>query len=130
MINGIAGQIYIPYFVNMQKLFFTVCFIYLCVSISAQRKIDVLHYKYEIELSDQSDSIKGKATITIRFLEEIDSFALDIKSQNAYDEKGISALLNNEDTTNMASALHKDDKFNIIPFRTNKKGVEITYVIM
>ena len=130
MINGIAGQIYLPYFVNMQKLFFTVCFISLCVSISAQRKIDVLHYKYEIELSDQSDSIKGKATITIRFLEEIDSFALDIKSQNAYDEKGISALLNNEDTTNMASVLHKDDKFNIIPVRKIKKGEERTYVIM
>ena len=79
MINGIAGQIYLPYFVNMQKLFFTVCFISLCVSINAQRKIDVLHYKYELELSDQSDSIKGKDTITIRFLEEIDSFALDIK---------------------------------------------------
>ena len=96
----------------MQKILFTVCFISLCVSINAQRKIDVLHYKYEIELSDQSDSIKGKATITIRFLEEIDSFALDIKSQKVNDKKGISVLLSNGDTTYMASVLHKDDKFN------------------
>ena len=114
----------------MQKVLFTACFIFLFISINAQRKIDVLHYKYEIELSDQSDSIKGKATITIRFLEEVDHFALDLKSQNTYDKKGISALLIGEDKTYMASVLHKDDKFNIVPVRKIKRGEERTYVII
>jgi aminopeptidase N len=45
-------------------LFFTILLSFVA---TGQRNIDVLHYKYEIGLSDQTDSIKGKATITVKF---------------------------------------------------------------
>src|SRR5688500_15537755 len=57
----------------------------------AQRAIDVQHYHFEIELSDRSDAITGKATITVRFLEDMPAFELDLMSVK--DEKGMQALL-------------------------------------
>ena len=43
--------------------------------------IDVLHYKFELELNDQSDTIKGKATIFLRFLHRSESILLDFAAQ-------------------------------------------------
>lgn len=64
----------------MQKILFIACFISPFTSTSAQSKIDVLHYRYEIELSDMSDSVKGKASIQIKFNQETDNFSLDLKA--------------------------------------------------
>ncbi|MEI9944441.1 MAG: M1 family metallopeptidase [Chitinophagaceae bacterium] len=100
-----------------------------CLSMYAQRKIDVLHYKYELELSDKSDTIKGKASITIKFLQDIDTFALGIKSQSAVNEFGLHAMLMNEDKYYMASVYFSNDKFNIIPSRKIKAGDTRTYLI-
>ncbi|MGQ0738590.1 MAG: M1 family aminopeptidase [Bacteroidota bacterium] len=47
-----------------------------------QSKIDVLHYKYEIDLSDNHDSIYGKAGILVKFLEPASGIEL-----NLYHEK-------------------------------------------
>ena len=105
----------------MQKIAFTVCLSLCLSSLFAQRVIDVLHYKYEIKLSDLSDSIQGKATIKVKFLEETASFALDIKSQNSNDKKGISPVLISEDSIYTGAVLHKDDKFIITPNRKIKK---------
>ncbi|TMI65919.1 MAG: M1 family metallopeptidase [Bacteroidetes bacterium] len=43
----------------------------------SQSVIDVLHYRYELELSDKTDSIKGKASITVKFLNPTDNLSLD-----------------------------------------------------
>lgn len=64
----------------MQKILFIACFISPFISTNAQSKIDVLHYRYEIELSDMSDSVKGKASIQIKFNQETDNFSLDLKA--------------------------------------------------
>ncbi|MEO5562030.1 MAG: M1 family metallopeptidase [Chitinophagaceae bacterium] len=48
----------------------------------SQSNIDVQHYKYEIELSDQSDSIKGNATIIVKFLQESDNLSFDFMAIN------------------------------------------------
>lgn len=48
----------------------------------AQSVIDVQHYKYEIELSDKSDTIKGKATITMQFTEGASQFWINLTSRN------------------------------------------------
>ncbi|HEX7846367.1 MAG TPA: M1 family metallopeptidase [Chitinophagaceae bacterium] len=52
----------------------------LCSSlfVAAQSDIDVLHYKFEIELNDNNDSIKGKATISLRFLHRSEKIILDL----------------------------------------------------
>lgn len=46
-----------------------------------QGSIDVLHYKFEIELSDKSDIINGKATIQVKFLQPVSGIVFDLKTQ-------------------------------------------------
>src|SRR5258705_10890115 len=67
----------------------------LCLSlhVAAQSNMDVLHYKYEIELNDQNDTIYGKATIqfVIKKREEkipLNLAIFDLKNRNA-DGKGM-----------------------------------------
>lgn len=50
--------------------------------------IDVLHYTFNLQLSDENNLIKGQAAVTIKFLQTIPSFDLDIvKKKN--DGKGM-----------------------------------------
>jgi aminopeptidase N len=51
-------------------------------SSSAQNNIDVLHYKFELNLNDKNDTIYGVAEIKIRFLQPSSSFFIDLTSQN------------------------------------------------
>ncbi len=48
----------------MKKSLITVCLIFFSVLALAQRNIDVLHYKFSIELNDNNDTIYGSAAIT------------------------------------------------------------------
>ncbi|HUM66878.1 MAG TPA: M1 family peptidase, partial [Chitinophagaceae bacterium] len=66
----------------MTKLIFSTGLVLLSVTAFGQRDIDVLHYKYEIELSDRSDSIKAKATIQAKFNQPSDRVWLDLASPN------------------------------------------------
>ena len=75
----------------MLKVLFSTSLILLFIDASAQNNIDVLHYKYEIELSDLSDTIKGKATIQVKFNQAAEKFSLDLA---AIDKKGKGMLAN------------------------------------
>jgi len=44
--------------------------------------IDVLHYRFEIELSDSSDVIWCKAELMIQFKKELNEFTLDLSAKN------------------------------------------------
>lgn len=46
------------------------------------RAIDVLSYRFEIDLNDTSDVIRGLAHIEIAFREDVESFHLDLVSQH------------------------------------------------
>lgn len=94
----------------------------------SQKNIDVLHYKYEIELSDRSDSIYGKASVTIRFPETVDSFTLDLKNSIASSKKGMTAFVMFGKVYG-AHAYQKGDKLFIIPGHSIKKGDERTFDI-
>lgn len=48
----------------------------------AQGNFDVLHYKFEIALSDESDTLKGKASITLQFSQPSNSVSLNLTSLN------------------------------------------------
>ena len=56
----------------------------------SQSNIDVIHYKFEIELSDNNDSVKGNAFVTVKFTQPSDRFSLSLsspsrgKGMNAY----------------------------------------------
>ncbi|HEY6503093.1 MAG TPA: M1 family aminopeptidase [Chitinophagaceae bacterium] len=48
------------------------------LSVNAQKNINVLHYRYEIELNDKDDTIRGKATITFITLNELKEVVFDL----------------------------------------------------
>ncbi len=62
----------------MRKQFF----LFFCIAIFysaafTQNTIDVLHYRYELELNDKNDSIYGKAAITVQFLQPTGRVSFD-----------------------------------------------------
>ncbi|MFI5138385.1 MAG: M1 family metallopeptidase [Sphingobacteriales bacterium] len=62
-------------------------FILLC-SFSAKAQIqfpaiDVQHYDFAIQLNDTNDTIKGKATVKIKFLKDVPGFALNLIKTNS-----------------------------------------------
>jgi aminopeptidase N len=61
----------------MKKGVFLFSLLVLFSAVRSQSAIDVLHYRYELELSDKTDSIKGTAGITVKFLEPTDHLTLD-----------------------------------------------------
>src|ERR1700712_4286561 len=50
--------------------------------------IDMQHYGFNIQLNDQSDTIKGKAEITLQYLKDAGSFKVSLVKQKA-DGKGM-----------------------------------------
>ncbi len=72
----------------LQDLRLCILFFFLSGTIIAQNhhdrfsKIDVQHYQFGLELSDQSDEVKGNASIKILFKEGIRSFDLDLVSSS------------------------------------------------
>jgi aminopeptidase N len=72
------------YFRHGVKKKYRVFLFLLCVSqvTFSQANIDVLHYKYEIELSDTSDNITGRATITVKFLQNTHELSFDLATLN------------------------------------------------
>lgn len=44
------------------------------------QNIDVQHYKFELSLSDASDTVKGTATVTVKFETDTDAFPLNFAS--------------------------------------------------
>jgi len=67
---------------TVQILFILLC----CFSAKAQLQfpaIDVQHYNFAIQLNDINDTIKGQATVKIKFLKYVDSFQLNLVKTNS-----------------------------------------------
>ncbi|HEY2720114.1 MAG TPA: M1 family aminopeptidase [Chitinophagaceae bacterium] len=108
---------------HSSRLFFCILtFNFLTFNYSrAQSNIDVLHYKFEIELSDKSDTIKGKAFVTVQFTEPSSRFELDLTSTNGKG-KGMIAYLVNEHNEAISST-HGHDSL-LIHLKTMAKKAE------
>src|SRR5438094_890894 len=109
-----------------------VCLIVLTIAFNysfAQSNIDVLHYKFEIELSNQSDSIKGRALVTVQFLEPSNKFWLNLTSSTG-NGKGMIAYRVNENNEAITS-VHSHDSLIINLKKTAQKNetrtIEILY---
>ena len=61
---------------------FLLVFLIVYLNVTAQGKIDILHYKYEIELNDNNDTIYGKAEIKVKFDRPTKYINLDFVLQN------------------------------------------------
>ncbi|MBS1919036.1 MAG: DUF3458 domain-containing protein [Bacteroidetes bacterium] len=112
----------------MKKIFIAIHSISLCLLLNAQSNIDVLHYKFEIGLSDQSDSIEGKTWVTIKFAEPSNNFRMGLASLN---NKGrgmiVSRVFENKESV---SATQNNDILNISLNRPAEKNETRTYEIL
>lgn len=66
-----------------------------CFSLKAQNTaptFDVQHYRFAIQLTDASDTIKGQAEVQIKFLKDVNSVQLDfVKQKGATSDSGSNA---------------------------------------
>ena len=62
----------------MRKITIVFCLVFYTSSVKAQRDIDVLHYKFEIELNDKNDTISGRAEIEVKAVQDVEAFTFDI----------------------------------------------------
>ncbi|MCB0653846.1 MAG: M1 family metallopeptidase [Saprospiraceae bacterium] len=90
-------------------------------------QIDVLHYIFQLELSDENDIIKGKANVTIHFLKDSDAFALDLASKTSTNAgMEVSTVLENGQAVSFRQA---DDQLIIEPLDQALKGSTRNYTI-
>ncbi|MFI5185711.1 MAG: M1 family aminopeptidase [Chitinophagales bacterium] len=103
-------------------------FMIVCNSGFAQSNIDILHYRFEIELSNNSDTIKGRAFITLQFSESTSKFWLNLASPNGKG-KGMIAYLVKENNEALSSA-HGYDSLIIHLRKPAQKGETRTFEIL
>ena len=83
----------------MQRIYLILFFTLFFLPAFSQGKIDVLHYKFEIELNDQNDSIRGKALIRFIPLENAAAFSFDLVMANK-NKKGMRVTARSLDNSN------------------------------
>lgn len=97
----------------MARIIFSV-FILLLIGLSAAaQRIDVQHYRFEISLNDQNDTIAGKATITLKFPEPTDHFYLDFAAFSGGTGLMIKKIFtgNQDSTLKFSREERQDDRF-------------------
>jgi aminopeptidase N len=91
-----------------------VCLV-ICVSLFnislGQSKVDVLHYKFQIELSDKYDTIRGRALITLLFLDSAHQFSLDLVSVKGRGKGMIADFVKENDA--FLNYTHRNDRLTI-----------------
>ena len=97
-----------------------------CFFFAYTQDIDVLNYKFNIELNDNNDTVKGLAEIHLRFLAPVKEFTLDFTSVKN-DGKGMkTGKINGPWTKEYIPA---GEKLRIILSQTTKPGDTATYFI-
>jgi aminopeptidase N len=112
------------------RTFFLFLLLSLFLISGAQSNYDVLHYHFNIELSDRSDTIKGKADIQIKATESLSSLILDFANEkNGKEMKVQSVFQQNKESEKLEFHL-SDDKLTITFPGVLKKGEEQELVIL
>ena len=88
--------------------------------------IDVLHYRFQIELSDASDNITARADLKIQFLKSTNQFTLDLGSVN--DGKGMT-VLSVAENNKVVEAIHKGNQLTLQLPGVRNTGDTATFVI-
>lgn len=102
---------------------FVFCFRFLSFT---QNNIDVLHYRYEIRLNDNNDTVYGVAKIKIRFLQSSSEIGLDFtKAKNESKGMNIGIIEGN----NIRGHIHKEETLRIILSKNMSPGDTATFVI-
>ncbi len=91
-------------------------------------KIDVQHYVFELKLWDETDQIAGKTTVSIKFLQAIREFHLDLKSLEKGSGKGMFVKNISENTRGILYT-QEGNKLNFILDKNTKIGEVKTFTI-
>lgn len=111
----------------MKKQLLVLFFLVSSFAAFTQRNIDVLHYRYEIDLSDKTDSIYGKALVTVKFLADAKEVSFDLHNPQV-DGKGLFANAVIESNFPLEFINYKNKiRFNV--FDTKKCGDTATFSI-
>ena len=107
----------------MKYIFTALAFV--CISFIAvcQRNIDVLHYKFYIELTDKNDTIYGSSKIYFKATETVSSVSIDLASLNPA-KKGmiVSNVLYDPFSAVMLPFKHENDKLTVSLNKKLEKG--------
>jgi aminopeptidase N len=116
---------------DMKKTISLILLSFVCLSVNAQKhfdrleSIDIIHYRFEIQLNDESNRINGLTEVTIRFKKDLKDFALDLINQDK-DGTGMKVIAMMEGDKKVAFK-HKENKINI---NTPAKAHELrTFII-
>ena len=82
-------------FFKNPALFIFILLFFNITTISAQNhtprfnEIDIQHYIFNLNLKDDTDAIEGKAVISIKFLQTLNAFYLDLNAKSEASGKGM-----------------------------------------
>lgn len=94
-----------------------VSFLFVACGLAASaQQIDVQHYRYGIELSDESDRIRGEAVVDLQFLQPSGQFSLDLTGQRGSKGMQVSAV----EGEGVSRFEQKDNKVTVV---LKKQGV-------
>src|SRR6266487_5059218 len=97
----------------MKHQLFLLTILFQTFSSYSQSNIDVLHYKFELTLSDKSDTIYGLAEINIKFLQASSSFSIDLRCQNRQGKGMIVENISSPQDSLIKNYTVENDKLNI-----------------
>lgn len=90
--------------------------ILLSITVFAQKhhtrlsQIDIQHYRFELQLNDESDRINGIATVSVRFLKDIDGFSLDLVNERSGKGMKVNIVMSENKRINFT---HEDNELKI-----------------
>ena len=94
------------------------------------KHIDVLHYSFELQLSDSTNEIKGKTQVSVRFLKEgITHFRLDLANTNEQRQGRGMQVDEIFVGGNRVSFTHEKDELMIQLPEVSQKGEELIFTI-
>src|SRR5678815_3934794 len=96
--------------------------------LKAQSNIDVIHYKFEIVLSDQSDTIKGRAFVTLQFTDTASKFWLNLVSINRKGKGMVTCQV--KENNEVLSSAHGNDSLQIWVKKSGQKNETRTFEIV
>lgn len=95
-------------------------------TVNAQPKIDVLHYTYAILLNDENDTLKGVATVQLRYLQDCPELSLDLTGINATGKGMKTSLVTGSIVRGHAQ---QGDQLRIFLLKPGKAGDTASFVI-
>src|ERR1700733_13100276 len=108
----------------MRKQFLSFLFILFIAGASAQSTVDILHYKFSLELSDSSNLIHGRAAIRLKALGSLSSFSVDLSKEKQGKGMTVSGIYEGEQEANKLAFTTTDDQVTINFSDPVKKGEE------